>query len=83
MAIYKEYVLIHTIMETKRFKTNAKCGGCTAKIGEALERNGVSAGSWRVDLGSVGKVLSVESDLGAEEIVRIVAEAGFRAEEIQ
>ncbi|MDE6499633.1 MAG: heavy metal transport/detoxification protein [Rikenella sp.] len=70
-------------METKRFKTNAKCGGCSAKIGAALEQHGVSAGKWSVDLASPEKVLSVESDLGAAEIVRIVGEAGFRAEEIR
>lgn len=70
-------------METKRFKTNAKCGGCSAKIGAALERHGVSAGNWSVDLSSPEKVLSVESDLDSAEIVRIVGEAGFRAEEVE
>ena len=70
-------------MATCKFKTNAKCGGCSAKIGAALEQNGVSAGSWSVDHRVPEKVLTVESSLTPDQIVRIVTEAGFKAEEIR
>lgn len=67
-------------MTIHKFKTNAKCGGCAAAIGTALEKNGVATGAWSLDLTGPDKVLTVESDLTAADIVRIVTEAGFRAE---
>lgn len=67
-------------MATYHFKTNAKCGGCTAKIGAALEQNGVQTGKWAVDLTVPEKTLTVESDLSPEQIVEVVAQAGFKAE---
>lgn len=70
-------------MAIQKFKTNAKCGGCVAAIGAALEKNGVAAGAWSLDLTLPDKVLTVEGDLAAAEIVRIVAEAGFRAEALE
>ena len=65
-----------------KFKTNAKCGGCSAKIGATLEKHGVQASEWSLDLASPDKVLTVQGDRSAAEIIRIVAEAGFKAEEI-
>lgn len=65
-----------------KLKTNAKCGGCSAKIGAELEKHGIRAGEWTLDLTTPDKVLTVQSDRSAEEIVRIVSEAGFRAEPI-
>ena len=35
----------------KRFKTNAKCGGCVAKIGEQLNKM-AEPDEWSIDLAS-------------------------------
>lgn len=66
-------------MKTARFKTNAKCGGCVARIGEALNRI-VPAESWSIDLSTPERVLTVTSDLPDGEIVRTVQQAGYKAE---
>ncbi len=70
-------------MAAKKFRTNAKCGGCSAKIGKALEQNGVPAGEWSLDLATPEKLLTVDSEMAADAIIRIVAEAGFKAEEVK
>ena len=66
-------------MKTARFKTNAKCGGCVARIGEALN-NIVPAESWSIDLSTPERILTVTSDLSDGEIVRTVEQAGYKAE---
>lgn len=66
-------------MKTLKFSTNAKCGGCVARIGEALGKV-VPEGKWSIDLSTPDRVLTVETDLSTEEIVRIVTEAGYKAE---
>ena len=66
-------------MKILKFSTNAKCGGCVARIGEALGKV-VPEGKWSIDLSTPERVLTVETDLSAEEIVRIVTEAGYKAE---
>lgn len=70
-------------MATQKFRTNAKCGGCSAKIGEALEQNGVPAGGWSLDLANPEKLLTVNSEMTSDAIIRIVAQAGFKAEEVK
>jgi len=66
----------------RNFKTNAKCGGCVAKIAEQLDRI-VPSEAWSIDLTSPDKLLTVETDLSDEAIVRAVTEAGFRAEPVK
>ena len=66
-------------MKTARFKTNAKCGGCVARIGEALNKI-VPAESWSNDLSTPERILTVTSDLSDGEIVRTVEQAGYKAE---
>ncbi len=66
-------------MKILKFRTNAKCGGCVARIGEALGKV-VPEGKWSIDLSTPERVLTVETDMSAEEIVRIVTEAGYKAE---
>lgn len=66
-------------MKILKFRTNAKCGGCVARIGEALGKV-VPEGKWSIDLSTPDRVLTVETDLSTEEIVRIVTEAGYKAE---
>ncbi len=63
----------------KSFKTNAKCGGCVAKIAERLNEI-VPAEAWSIDLTSADRLLT---DLPDEEIVRAVTSAGFRAEPVR
>lgn len=70
-------------MATKKFRTNAKCGGCSSKIGAALEQNGVPAGGWSLDLANPEKLLTVNSEMSSDEIIRVVADAGFKAEEVK
>ena len=64
-------------MKTARFKTNAKCGGCVARIGEALNKI-VPAESWSIDLSTPERILTVTSDLSDGEIVRTVEQAGYK-----
>lgn len=68
-------------MKTRKFKTNAKCGGCVAKIDTQLSTI-LPAGQWSLDLGSPTRTLTVISDIDPEEIIRAVEKAGFRAEEM-
>lgn len=70
-------------MAAKKFKTNAKCGGCSSKIGTALEQNGVPQGGWSLDLESPEKLLTVNSEMTSDAIIRIVSDAGFKAEEVK
>jgi copper chaperone len=69
-------------METLKFKTNIKCGGCVAKVTPFLnETPGIAA--WEVDTGNADKILSVRTDKAdAEQVKRQVEKAGFRAEKI-
>ncbi len=66
-------------METKTFKTNAKCGGCVAAIGAELNRL-IPAESWHIDLSSPEKTLSVTTDLPDDVILDAVSRAGFVAQ---
>ena len=66
-------------MKTARFKTNVKCGGCVARIGEALNKI-VPAESWSIDLSTPERILTGTSDLSDGEIVRTVEQAGYKAE---
>ena len=61
-------------METRKFKTNAKCGGC---LNTAVARN-----QWDIDLSTPDRVLTITSDLSDDDIVRLVVAAGFKAEKI-
>lgn len=66
-------------METLRFKTNAKCGGCVAAIGAKLNEL-VKEDAWSIDLKSPDKTLTITTDLPAETILAALSEAGFRGD---
>ncbi len=68
-------------METRKFKTNAKCGGCVAKI-EASLHAAVARDQWDIDLTTPDRVLTITCDLSDDDIVRLVTAAGFKAEKI-
>ena len=68
-------------MKTSTFKTNAKCGGCVAKIEPSLN-TAVARNQWNIDLSTPDRILTITSDLSDEEVVRLVTAAGFKAEKI-
>ncbi|MGY0034518.1 heavy-metal-associated domain-containing protein [Pedobacter sp. NJ-S-72] len=68
-------------METLKFKTNIKCGGCVATVTPHLN---AMAGleEWKVDTDVADKILTVtvDSENLKEEIVETIKKAGFQAE---
>jgi len=67
-------------MNTLKFKTNVKCGGCIATVTPYLNQvNGIV--SWNVDTTDPLKIMTVETDgINAEEITSIMKTAGYQAE---
>ena len=64
-------------METLRFKTSLKCGGCIKAITPGLESLN-SIEKWSVDLESPDKVLKVEaSNDVSEQVIDSVKKAGY------
>ncbi len=79
MVRYKSNSIYH--METLKFKTNIKCGGCIATVTPYLnDQQAIS--SWAVDTNSPEKVLTIEGDLSAATVVETLKKAGFTAEKI-
>lgn len=69
-------------MNTYKFKTNAKCGGCTAKIEESLKTN-AGIQDIKFDLSDANKVLTVTTNLSESEVVKLVEVAGYKAEPLK
>ena len=69
-------------METLQFKTNINCGGCIAKVAPFMNEKKDIIKSWKVDTATPERVLTVETEAGAEAVEAIVAQAGFKAEEL-
>ncbi|MES2060511.1 MAG: cation transporter [Bacteroidota bacterium] len=70
-------------METLKFKTNIKCGGCIATVTPALDTlEGVA--KWEVDTANPDKILTVESDNGltANKVISALKTKGYNAEKI-
>ncbi len=60
------------------FKTNIHCSSCVRAVSAALNaEKGIS--SWTVDTDTSDKLLTVETSLSAEQVVRTVESAGFDA----
>jgi copper chaperone len=69
-------------METLKFKTNIKCGGCISAVTPALDStNGIK--SWAVDTDNPNKILTVEGDVTSEQVVEAVTKAGYTATPVQ
>ncbi len=66
-------------MNTYQFKTNFKCQGCADKVGKELDKN-QHITSWKVDLDSVEKILTIETSLSPSEIQNIIEKIGYKAE---
>jgi copper chaperone len=70
-------------VETLKFKTNIKCGGCIATVTPALDNlEGIE--KWEVDTANPDKILTVESDngLNANEVISALKTKGYNAEKI-
>lgn len=70
-------------METLKFKTNIKCGGCVATVTPSLNAvEGVE--SWQVDTANPDKVLTVQTGTAtAADVKKAVEAAGYKAESIK
>jgi copper chaperone len=67
-------------METLKFKTNVKCGGCIATVTPHLNKvKGIV--SWDVDTTDPLRILTVKTEgISAETIVLVMKNAGYQAD---
>ncbi len=70
-------------METLKFKTNIKCGGCIAAVTPHLN-NLSEIEKWEVDTQNPDKVLTIQGKerLNEESIVDTLEKAGYKADRI-
>lgn len=66
-------------MKTLKFKTNINCSGCVATVTPVLN-NQEGIEKWEVNTNDPQKILSVETELSPEEIIKKVNSAGYKAE---
>lgn len=68
-------------MNKMKFKTNINCASCVGAVSEALKSdNRIFA--FNVDTAHPDKILTVQGELDAPEVVIKVQSVGFEAEEI-
>lgn len=67
-------------MKTLQFKTNINCGGCVRGVTPSLDGH-QSIKSWKVDLESDERILTVQAEdrLTEDEVIATVADGGFKA----
>lgn len=70
-------------MNTLKFKTTIKCGGCIDTVTPFLNKiEGIS--TWSVDTNSPDKILTIETEsVSGEEIESVLKSAGYQAKPIQ
>lgn len=70
-------------METLKFKTNIKCGGCIAAVTPHLNKLSTIE-KWEVDTQNPDKILTVEGKQGidTDQIIDTLEAAGYKAEKI-
>jgi len=70
-------------METLKFKTNIKCGGCIAAVTPHLNKL-KDIQKWEVDIQNPDKILTVEGKPGIDdqEVIDTLEVAGYKAEKI-
>lgn len=67
-------------METLKFKTNIKCGGCVATVTPFLDQE-KNIEKWQVDTTDPNKILTVEgSSVNKKEVIEVIEKAGFKIE---
>lgn len=70
-------------MKTLKFKTNINCSGCLARVTPLLDKYD-QIKKWSVDTLNPEKILSVEGEtIEANDVINVVAKAGFKAEEVK
>ncbi len=84
--IERSIIIILTInyikMETLKFNTSLKCGGCVAAIKSKMDQIS-SISKWDVDLSQPVKVLTVEGEnLKEDEILSAVTSSGYTAQKL-
>ncbi len=69
-------------METLKFKTNIKCGGCIAAVTPILN-NIPEISKWEVDIENPEKTLTIQADeqLEVATVVDALEKAGYTATE--
>lgn len=69
-------------METLKFKTNIKCGGCIAAVTPILN-NIPEISKWEVDIENPEKTLTIQADeqLEVATVVGALEKAGYTATE--
>ncbi len=69
-------------MNTLKFKTTIKCGGCIATVTPFLNQiEGIS--NWSVDTNNPDKILTIETEnVSADEITSVLKSAGYQAQPI-
>ena len=70
-------------METLKFKTNIKCGGCIAAVTPHLAKlSGIQR--WEVDAKNPEKVLTIEGKPGIsdQDVINVLEDAGYKAEKL-
>jgi copper chaperone CopZ len=66
-------------MKTLKFKTTINCGNCVRAVTPVLNgEKGIK--NWEVDTASPDKILTVTTDLSAEQVQALVVDAGFEAQ---
>lgn len=69
-------------METLKFKTNLKCGGCVSAVQPILDEN-TNVKKWEVDLENKDRVLTIESDaLDVAALIKEIEDKGYKIEQI-
>jgi copper chaperone len=70
-------------METLKFKTNIKCGGCIAAVTPSLNSL-AGIDKWEVDTVKPEKILTVQAgdELSAEKVISTLKEKGYNAEKL-
>jgi copper chaperone len=67
-------------MNTLKFKTNVKCGGCIATVTPYLNQV-IGIVSWNVDTTDPLKIMTVETEgISPDEIISVMKTAGYQAE---
>ncbi len=68
-------------MNTIKFKTNIKCGGCIAQVTPYLNE-AAGENNWEVDIQNPQKILTVSGETSEAQVKEAVQKAGFAAEKV-
>lgn len=66
-------------MNELKFKTNINCGNCINSVTPFLNQE-LDITHWEVDIENPDKILLIRGEINNKQVVRIIEEAGFKAE---